>query len=74
MPLLPIKDRDGDKEASTAGRQQTDKTNMATRSLVTFRQQALHIAPPVESCWKIYQSLPLSIAVRYVLFTADKEI
>lgn len=33
MPLLPIKDRDGDKEASTAGRKQTDKTNMATQSV-----------------------------------------
>lgn len=73
MPLLPIKDRDGDKEASTAGKQQTDKTNMAT--MVSESHQAPpHIAPPVESCWKIHQSLPSSIAITYALFTADKEI
>lgn len=35
MPLLPIKDRDGDKEAFTAGGQQTDKTNMVTQSSVS---------------------------------------
>ena len=68
MPLLPIKDRDGDKEASTAGRKQTDKNP-------TWQPGAWK--PPgstVESCWKSRESLPSSIAITYVLFTADKEI
>lgn len=73
MPLLPIKDRDGDKEASTAGRKQTDKTQHGNPEPESH-QALLHIAPPVESCWKIHQSLPSSIAIMYVLFTADKEI
>lgn len=31
-PLWPIKDKDGDKKPSAAGRQQTDKTDMATEA------------------------------------------
>lgn len=33
MPLLPIKDSDGDKEANTAGWQKTDITKLQTKAL-----------------------------------------
>lgn len=73
MPLLPIKDRDGDKEASTAGRKQTDKTNMATQSVWKPPGFTVHsTSGPSPVGRDLYK--PAKFDNHYVLFTADKEI
>lgn len=72
MPLLPIKDRDGDKEASTAGRKQTDKTNRQPR-VSESHQASLCIAPQVQVLLgEIYESLPSSITTMYYSFLTRK--
>ena len=64
MPLLPIKDRDGDKEAvATAGRQQKGKYQDGKPLMSKSHHALLPIAPQVEPCWKIYQNLPSLTAI-----------
>lgn len=58
MPLLPIKDSDGDKEASTAGRQQTDKTKWQPRAWCLKVTRLLHKP--------LLESLFLNPAERYI--------